>query len=131
MARRYWPGQDPIGKRIRSNPADKNWRTVIGVVADTRYRKLRESVPILYFPWRQQYWQGVFAARLGTDLPAVLPVMRRQVGEVDSRLSIWQARTMDEFIAEPLAQPRLSALLLSTFGLVALTLAALGLYGIL
>jgi len=132
FARRYWPNQDPIGRRVRMAGLDtaNNWRTVVGVVGDTHWRTLRESTPMVYLPFRQSFWQAGFVLRTTTSLPSVLPAIRNAIREGDPDVDIWMAKTMDDFLARPLAQPRMSALLLSTFGLVALALAAIGLYGI-
>lgn len=131
VARRVWPNENPIGKRIRYWGADSaTWRTVVGVAGDIRYRSLREPNPSVYVPWRQGYWQGGFAIRTTGSLAAVLPALRREIRVVDPQLSLWHARTMDDLLAGPLAQPRLSAMLLSGFGLAALLLAAVGLYGV-
>jgi putative ABC transport system permease protein len=130
VAHRYWPGQDPIGKRMRFSGDSEPWMTVVGVAGDTHFRSLREAVPMVYRPWRQSVWQGYIAVRTTTSLSAALPVIRRAIGEVDPRVNLWLARTMDDYVGEQLVQPRLSALLLSVFGLVALLLAAIGLYGV-
>ena len=130
LAERFWPGEDPIGKRIRSSNDRVGWRTVVGVAGDIRYRSLRRANPTIYIPWQQIVWGGGFAVRTTGDMASVLPAMRRAVHAVDPRLSIWQAQTMDDLLDGPLAQPRMSTLLLSGFGLVALALAALGLYGV-
>jgi predicted permease len=130
VAERLWPGEDPIGKRIRTQSDTLEWRTVVGVAGDIRFRSLRRANPTIYVPWQQIGWQGEFAARTTGDLASVLPAMRRAVRDVDPRLSIWQAQTMDELLGVPLAQPRMSTLILSSFGLVALLLAAIGLYGV-
>ena len=145
VARQAWPGEDPIGKRIRVSPpanpspatraspyfVQYDWRTVVGVVPDTHFRTLRDAAPMLYVPWRQfDGWQGAFAVRTrGGD--ASLPAeVRRVVHDVDPTLTVFGVRTIDDLLDTPLAEPRLSALLLSTFGLVALVLAAVGLYGV-
>jgi predicted lysophospholipase L1 biosynthesis ABC-type transport system permease subunit len=91
---------------------------------------LREATPTIFLPWRQYYWQGYIAIRTTVGLNALLPAIRHAIAEVDPDLRVWRAQTMDELLGGPLAQPRLSTLLLSTFGLVALALAAIGLYGI-
>ena len=132
VARRYWPGQDPIGKRIKMQDTawDKGFRTVVGVVRDTHWRSLRETTPLIYLPYQQSMWQGSVVLRSASSLAAVLPRLRRAVSEVDPSTVIWDAHTMDDYLAKPLAQPRMSALLLSTFGLVALALAVIGLYAI-
>ena len=129
IARRLWPGEDPIGRRIRV-VGDSVWRTVAGVAGDIRIRSLRDANPTVYLPYHQFNWQGFIAIRTSGDLAAVLPAIRRMLSDVDPGVGLWRARTMDQFLDAPLAQPRLSALLLSGFGLVALLLSAIGLYGV-
>jgi predicted lysophospholipase L1 biosynthesis ABC-type transport system permease subunit len=109
---------------------DKEWRTVVGVAHDTHYRLLRESSPMVFLPSRQGYWQGSIAIRSTTPLPALIPALRAAGKEADPDIELWQPQTMDEILDEPLAQPRLSALLASSFGAVALVLAAIGLFGV-
>jgi predicted permease len=131
VAQRYWPGQDPIGKRIRASTATPQpWLTVVGVVGDTRWRSLRDEAPLVYLSFRQLFWQGYVAMRSTTTLGALLPSIRRAVKDVDPDAIVWTARTMDDYLDKPLAEPRMSALVVSTFGLVALFLAAVGLYGV-
>lgn len=72
----------------------------------------------------------MYAIRMTGPLETVIPAMRREAKTVDPLLALWQAQTLDDFIAVPLAQPRMSAVLMSAFGLVALLLAAIGLYGV-
>jgi predicted permease len=130
-ARRLWPGQDAIGKRIRYGVLDSTqWRTVVGIAGDIRYRSLRDATPTIYLPWRQSVTQGYFAIRSRSDLATLLPEVRRTLHEIDPQVDIFHAQTMDELLAGPLAEPRMSTLLLSGFGLVALLLAAIGLYGV-
>jgi len=130
-ATRIWPNADPIGKRIRYWNADTTrWRTVIGVAGDIHYRSLRESTPEIYLPWKQSYWQGSFAIRTSVPLASVLPALRRATADVNPVVTLWQANTMDDLLAQPLAQPRMSALLLAGFAFVSLLLAAIGLYGV-
>jgi predicted lysophospholipase L1 biosynthesis ABC-type transport system permease subunit len=134
VADRLWPGQDPIGRRIRMVTSDAYWWTVVGVTGDTRYRHLREPTPTIYLHWRQlQILPGIWtvAVRTEQDVASVHPVMRRVVRDFDPRLHVWRAGTLSDHLTRgPLAQPRLSALLLSGFGLAALLLAAIGLYGV-
>jgi len=130
VANRYWPGQDPIGKRIRIPSDSEPWRTVVGVAGETHFRSLRQPSPMVYLPWRQSYWQGYIALRTTVDLDALLPTIRHAISEADPGVTLWTAKTMDDYLAVPLAQPRLNALLVSAFGLVALLLAAIGLYGV-
>ncbi|HEY5061766.1 MAG TPA: FtsX-like permease family protein, partial [Gemmatimonadaceae bacterium] len=132
VARRLWPGQDAIGNRIRTDarlPSGAGWRTVVGVVSDLHFRAFRESSPTVFLPWRQAWWQGWVAVRTSGDLAAVLPTMRKALREMDPLITVSQSQTMDELLSAPLAEPKLSAFLLSGFGLVALALASIGLYG--
>ena len=137
IARRLWPGQDPVGKRIRIPGAKTEdigggdgWRTIVGVAHDTHLRTLREATPMVFFPSLQGYWQGDIAIRSRLPLGALLPALRTAGREVDPDLAPWSAQTMDEILDGPLAQPRLGALLMSSFGAVALLLAAIGLFGV-
>ena len=129
-ARKLWPNEDPIGKRIHFWSADSTTlRTVVGVAGDMHYRSLRESTAEIYLPWKQSYWQGSFAIRTTGSLASVLPALRRATAEVNPDLTLWQADAMDDLIAKPLAQPRMTALLLACFAFVSMLLAAIGLYG--
>jgi len=143
VARRFWPGQDPVGKRIKISPsmlspsAEKMrndpyfaWRTIVGLVPDTRFRSLRDTSPMVYFPWQQyQYWQGSIAVRATGETGALAAAIGRSLKALDPTLLPYGVRSMDELLSGPLAEPRLTALLLSAFGVVALVLAAVGLFG--
>lgn len=136
VAKRFWPAENPVGKRIRL-PGDATfvtggnaYRTVVGVVRDLHFRDYRTASPMVYMPWRQSYWQGEFAVRAVGDPGAVIPAIRRAVSAVDPDVRVWDATDMTTLLARPLAQPRLSALLLAGFGVTALALAAIGLYGV-
>ena len=131
VAERFWPGQDPIGKRMKlvGDTGARVWHTVVGEVGDIRYRDLRVATPSVFAPWRQLFFQGVVAVRLTTPLAASLPALRRAVRSADGEATIARAESLDALIGEQLALPRLSTLLLSAFGLAALLLAAIGLYG--
>ena len=113
-----------------STPGGNAWRTIVGVARDTHLRSVRDVAPIVYFPTRQAYWQGGFAIRSNVDIRALEPALKAAGTAADPRTVRWKLRTMDQLLDEPLAQPRLSATLMSGFGLVALLLAAIGLYGV-
>ena len=132
VAHRFWPGQDPIGKRIHYWGADTTkWRTVVGVAGETHLRALRDATPTVYIPWRQaNFWQFNFAMRTARPLSSLLPAIRRELRAVDPQLALWYVNSMDDLIAAPLARPRTSVLLMSAFGGVALLLASIGLYGL-
>jgi predicted permease len=134
VARRLWPGEDAIGKRIRVPEADimgrDGWRTVVGIAHDTHLRTLQEVSPTVFMPSLQSYWQGYMAIRSDVELSALLPALRAAGREVDPDIALWSPQTMDQILAKPLAQPRLGALLMSSFGAVALLLAGIGLFGV-
>ncbi len=137
VARRLWPGEDPIGKRFRFPPSGcdstcDQWRTVVGVVPDTRFRALREAWPTLYFPQRQMQdpWQGLLAIRSAEGVATLAPAVRAALHRVDPTLAVFDLKSMDDVVDGSLAEPRLVALLVVAFGIVALVLAAVGLYGV-
>ncbi len=136
VARRFWPDQDPVGKRVRLPsaagfaPGGSDWRTVVGVVADPHYRRMRTATPMVILPWSQFYWQGAVAVRTRGDVRALLPNMERALHGTDPEVHVWRAQPMSELIDAQNAQATLSALLLSAFAAVALVLAAIGLYGV-
>ncbi|HEX6809329.1 MAG TPA: ADOP family duplicated permease [Gemmatimonadaceae bacterium] len=134
-AGKLWPGQDPIGKRIRVPGkggiiGDDGWRTVVGVAHDTHLRTLQEVSPTMYLPSVQSYWQGFMAIRSTVPLGSLLSSLRTAGRDVDPSLELNAPRTMDEILDQPLAQPRVDTLLMSGFSIVALLLAAIGLFGV-
>ena len=133
VARRFWPNDNPVGKRIHywGAPDSTAWRTVIGVAGDVHLRTLREPTPTIFLPWRQMdFFQNIYAVRTSGTLASVLPAIRRELHAAEPRMDLWYAKPMDELLDAPLAQPRMSALLMSAFGAAALLLAAIGLYGL-
>ena len=130
LARQFWPQEDAIGKRVKT--ADDSTWTVVGVASDTRYRDLKSGEPLVYFDWEQMapWWNGDIAVRTSGSLASTLPSLRAAAREVNPDLVLFDARTMDDLLAVPLAQPRLNASLLTGFSLVALLLSALGLFGV-
>ena len=133
VARRMWPNQDPLGKRIRywSGTDTTVWRTVVGVTGSVHLRSMREATPAVFLPWRQaNFWQLNLAVRTSGTLASVLPGLRRELHAVDPQLDLWYTKSMDDLLDAPLAKSRLSALLMSAFALAALLLAAIGLYGL-
>lgn len=135
VARKLWPGQNPIGKRLRLPKeygliGKDGWRTVVGVAHDTHLRVLREASPVVYLPSVQSFWQGYAALRSTVPLGELVPALRRAGHDVDPMLDLNAPRTMDEILDQPLAQPRVDTLLMAGFSVVALLLAAIGLFGV-
>ena len=131
LARQLWPGQSAIGKQLKE-VRDSDVVTIVGVASDTHFRELRNVGPVIYFDWDQvpPFWNGIVAVRTTAPLAAMLPAFRAATRDVNPNLTLWDATTMDQLLDQPLAQPRLSALLMSAFGVVALLLSGLGLYGV-
>lgn len=133
IAEELWPGENPIGKRVgQLIGGSMTWRTVVGEVGDAHLRALRVATPTVYFPWEQigPGWSATVAVRTSADFSTVLPMLRRAMARVDPRLTIWDAHSLDDLLGTELATPRLSSFLLGAFALVALLLAAIGLYGV-
>ena len=133
MARRVWPGQDPLGKRIRwagDEDAGK-WRTVVGVVADSRYRDFLAPRASVYVPAKQQPWgPGYLLLRTAQPFGEVVPMLREAAREAHPDLALVNVSPMETVLDGPLARPRFNAGVLLFFSGVAVTLTALGLYGL-
>jgi predicted permease len=132
-ARYYWPGADPVGKRVLIGPDMEQSLTVIGVVPDTRYRELREARASIYFPLSQStfpYPPMSVAVRTAGPPTEMVPVIRRAIAELDPGVALATAAPFETFLERPLAQPRLNAFLLTVFAGAALALAAVGLFAV-
>jgi len=134
LGRQLWPNEDPVGKQlvqVTGHVGDTPF-TVVGVASDTRFRELEHVGPVAYFAWDQvgADFPDFVAVRTTRPLATVLPALRAASHDVNPTIVLWKAQTMDQLLDAPLARPRLSALLLSGFSLVALLLSAIGLYGV-
>jgi len=133
-ARALWPGQSAVGKRVRLGVRATEWWTVVGVAADTRFREFRTPRATVYFPLRQlpfPYPPTMIVVRAAGDPAVLASALRKAVAGVDPDVVIARTSTMTALLDEPLAQPRLNALLLALFAGVVVVLAAVGLYGVL
>ncbi len=130
LAKQLWPNEDALGKRVvlMNGPTHDTVYTVVGVASNTRYRELRNVGPVAYFAWGG--FPGLLAIRTSRPLAVMVPALRAALHDVNPALVFWKTHTMDQLLDAPLAQPRLSALLLSGFSLVALLLSGIGLYGV-
>jgi len=143
LAQTYWPGQDPIGKRIavnyvgpgRNRVAAPRFREIVGVVANVKQRGLDISAePALYMPFLQDATHHVFAGmhlfvRSAADPLSLAASLRARVHAVKPDQPINEISTMDSITLQTLATRRLSLLLMGAFATLALVLSALGLYG--
>jgi len=129
-----WPGENAVGRRVRTTAAGPEWYEVVGVVSDTRYREYRDPRPSIYFTTGQSpypFQPTQLAVRAFGPTGSAVSTIRQVVGEIEPEILVAVVSTMSDLMQEPLAQPRLNALLLTVFAATALGLAAVGLYGVL
>lgn len=137
LAQRFWPGEDPLGKRLQR--ADKKiWRTVVGVVRDNKEFSVDNEPPISVYHPHEQFPIGTMfmvvraksetgAAATGSSLQ---PLITREIKSLDPELPAFEFMTMEQRLSQSLARRRFSTFLLGVFALVALLLAAIGIYGV-
>jgi len=136
-AKKFFPGLDPIGRRFSTGEdsvtKEKTWYTVVGICADTQYGDLRSPRgPIHFDPLSQtkDIGGGTFLIRSKLPSAELVPMLRRTIASVDNDLPLMNLRTADEQIANSLRQERLFARLTAGFGVLALMLAVVGIYGV-
>jgi predicted permease len=131
MARRFWPNEGAVGKRLKLF-GDKASREVVGIVKDTRFDSLLEDhKPYLYLPLSQNYTPAVtLYVRTAGDPAAMTAAVRREVQGLDSTLPVFDVRTLREQTDRSLWAERATAVLLMLFGVLALALAASGIFGV-
>ena len=132
-ARKFWGDADPLGKTLRRTAVPQTAFTIVGVVGDVRNTALNQESPSLYYPMAQR---GVWplmdvVVRTQGSPKAMLPTIRQKIHELDAELALANVRTMDQWMSNNAAQPRLNTVLLSAFAGVALLIAAIGIYGVL
>ena len=132
LARRFWPGESPIGKRLQLGDAQSPFLTVVGVAQDGKYILFGEPpTEYLFVPHSQNYTgKMTLIARTSVQPESVAEAMRQEVARIDSELPVYGAKTMPMFLDRILAGPKSLAALATIFGLVALMMAAVGLYGV-
>jgi len=132
MARRYFPGLDPVGKRIKVDRPENPWLTVVGVVGDIRDASLdREPEPEFYLPHAQEPWSAMTVmVRTTGDPTRLAQALRTQVWALDREQPVYDVKTLDELLAGSVAPRRFIMLLVTLFSAFALVLAALGIYGV-
>jgi predicted permease len=134
MAEKYWPGQDPIGKRLHTGGGGSKspWRTVVGEVGHVRYRTLEaNSRTELYMPEEQvaATTMSILVHTTGDPL-ALASSVEKEIQAIDPDQPVYRVRTMTQVMAESVARRRLGATLLSIFAALALLLSVLGIYGV-
>jgi putative ABC transport system permease protein len=135
LVRQYFPGEDPLGKRIRwAREREIRWITIVGVVGDIKHFGLDlPELPALYSPYPQaapwKRWMTL-VARTQSDPAGMTQAVKEQVWRVDSQLPLTKVQTMHKVAAASFAARRFNMLLLAIFAGLALVLAAVGIYGV-
>ena len=132
FARRFCPGREAIGARFNNGGPDKPYWEIIGVAADGKYNSLGEDPkPAFYRPMLRDYsTNATLVARTAGDSPAAITALRNEVLRLDSTLPIYNAKTLTEHLSLPLFPFRMAAIVLGSFGVLAIILAAIGIYGV-
>ena len=135
MAKRFWPGEDPIGKHISTATAtgqQTQWQTIVGIVGNVRHLGLdTEPRPELYYHSNTSPPFGpVLVIRSKGDPKALISLARAKVRELDGDVPVSNVNTMDQLVAQSVAQRRFGMFLLTGFAALALLLAAIGIYGV-
>jgi putative ABC transport system permease protein len=133
LAQAHWPNQSAVGKRVNANNAPGQWSTVIGVVRHVRKAgPADDGEPQIYLPYLQnpQTTMSAVVRSSGGSVTALVPALRAAVREADPELAVAKLRTVDDLLSAAVARQLFNAMMLTIFGLVALALASVGLYGV-
>jgi predicted permease len=138
MARRFFPNEDPVGKRLQTGDPNPNapWETIVGVVGNVKYTGLEvEEALTMYAPYTTPAWVSssrsmYLVVRTAGEPLGLSSALRQQVRSLDQDLPVAKLKTMEQVIHESVAGPRFRASLLGLFAAVALLLAAIGIYGV-
>jgi putative ABC transport system permease protein len=132
MARRHWPGEDPIGRRVTLPSLGGISREIVGVVGDIKHSGLdTESGAQMYLPYPQQPWNFMsLVVRAQSDPTKMAGAVRHEISALDTNQSAYDVKTMQQVVSESVSQPRLYTVLLGVFAAVAMLLAAVGIYGV-
>lgn len=131
VARRYWPGQDALGRRLRFT-SQFPWATVIGIAGDVRYRELTRPWLTVYFPASQFFFfsPGSLVVRTAGPPQVVLPAVREVIRGLEPAVPLEPATLMEDLLARELSHPRAAMAVAALFALLAIVLAAVGIYGV-
>jgi len=133
MAKKFWPGRDPIGQRFKTGALDGNETEVVGVVRDSIYRDLRETKQeVVYVPLLESdFGSATLHVRMGGDPAPVFNQLRAQARAADRSVPLYGMRTLDAQIGERISTERMLAMVSTILGALAIVLAMVGLYSVL
>ena len=133
VARKFWPNEDPLGKQIRQGFPDQPfgpWRTIVGVVGDIKQQGVdQETPPQVFMPIVQQPRTTVFAI-VRTRGTVSASSLEAAIHDLDRNVPVFNDRTVDQVMRESSSRRRIAMIVLSAFGVVAVLLAAIGIYGV-
>jgi putative ABC transport system permease protein len=131
LAKAFFPHEDPLGKLLRQNRGNP-WMEIVGVVGDVKYEGLDASaIPTLYTPYTQHGWPGAYVAvRAKGNIAGLAAVVRDSVWSLDNQLPITDMVFAPRRMHAAVAAPRFRAILLAAFGVIALALSVIGIYGV-
>ncbi|HEX8140370.1 MAG TPA: ABC transporter permease [Pyrinomonadaceae bacterium] len=133
FARRYFPGEDPIGKRLNiGNPERSPWRMIVGVVKDVRHEGLdTEPYPQMYTPLAQVQRRAMTLVARTSGAPlSLVPNVRHELTSLDKDQPLYNVQTMEQVLAHSISRQRFQMLLIAIFASVGLVLASVGIYGV-
>jgi len=139
LAKRYWPGQNAVGKRIKPKFKGSQWCTVVGVVSDVRHWGADVDIePTAYYPYTQipdsllplLEANMSIAVRSNTSRSALLPSIRAAIADIDKSVPVYEVKTMDAMVSDAGSLRRFDLSLLAMFSGLALALAAIGVYAV-
>jgi putative ABC transport system permease protein len=132
LAKKYWPNEEALGKRITFDETNPKWLTIVGVVGDIKHRGLEfDPIPEQYVPHPQMpHREMILAVRSSQNPDTLISAVRREVLAFDPEQPVANVRTLNGVIADSIAPRRLSVVLLGVFAAIALLLAAVGTYGV-
>jgi predicted permease len=131
MAERFWPNEDPIGKRMQRGGSG-SWRTVVGVISDAKQYSTEKEPPIaVYYPFEQFAARNMFlVVRTTRDPAGMSEAVTKEIQAVDPEMPVFDVGTMDQRLHDSLARQRFAMFLLGLFAVIASILAAIGIYGV-
>jgi putative ABC transport system permease protein len=132
LATRYFPGENPLGKRIKIDEASEEWQTIVGITVSMHHSGLgADADPEIFSPYLQNPWSTMaFLVRTRGNPDDLSADVRSQLWAIDKEQPIFRMSTMDRILADSLAGRRLNLILLGSFAAVALLLALIGIYGV-